>query len=143
MTNPKLFAEFCLPYYQRYVEILHGQDKKVGSHTDGNLKPLLNLLAESGLDVCESFSPFPLTECTFEDAWKAWQDGPMIWGGIPSPILEERTSQNEFQQYIEGLLRVIADRPMILGVGDMVMVNNSIERVRDIANKVEDHILKQ
>ncbi len=35
-------------------------------------------LAECGLDVCESFSPDPLTECTFEEAWQAWQDGPII-----------------------------------------------------------------
>ena len=37
MTNPKLFSQYCLPYYQRYVETLHGQGKKVGSHTDGDL----------------------------------------------------------------------------------------------------------
>ena len=62
-TNSCLFAEYCLPSYQRYTEILHGQGKKAGSHMDGNVKTLLNLLSESGLDVCESFSPFPLTSC--------------------------------------------------------------------------------
>ncbi len=141
MTNPRLFAEYCLPYYQGYAEILHGQGKKVGSHTDGELKPLLDLLAESGLDVCESFSPAPLTECTFEEAWDAWQDGPMIWGGIPSSILEERTSEEEFQEYLEHMLRIIGDRPIILGIGDLVMGNNLIERVRYIANRVENHAL--
>jgi hypothetical protein len=83
MTNPKLFEKYSLPYYQKYADRLHGQGKKVGSHTDGNLKPLLGLLAESDLDVCESFSPSPLTECTFEEAWHEWENGPMIWGGIP------------------------------------------------------------
>jgi hypothetical protein len=141
MTNPKLFGEYCLPYYQRYAEILHGQDKKVGSHTDGELQPLLDLLAESGLDVCESFSPAPLTECTFEEAWEAWQDGPIIWGGIPSPILEERTSEGEFQEYVERVLEIIDGRPIILGIGDMVMGNNLIERVRYIASRVENHSL--
>jgi hypothetical protein len=85
MTNPKLFKKYSLPCYQKYADILHGQGKKVGSHTDGNLKPLLSLLAESNLDVCESFSPSPLTECTFEETWQEWEKGPMIWGGIPSP----------------------------------------------------------
>lgn len=136
MTNPRLFEEHCLPYYQRYTEILHGQGKKVGSHTDGNLRPLLSLLAESGLDVCESFSPAPLTECTFEEAWNAWQNGPIIWGGIPSPVLEERTSESEFRSYVEGLLETVGDRPIVLGVGDMVMGNNLIKRVRYIADRV-------
>jgi len=139
MTNPKLFAEHCLPCYQRYTEILHGQGKKVGSHTDGDLKSLLNLLAESGLDVCESFSPAPLTECTFEEAWKVWQNGPIIWGGIPSPLLEERISQSDFEAYIFRLLDTIEDRPIILGVGDMVMGNNMVDRVRYVADRVEEH----
>ena len=141
MTNPKLFKEYSLPYYQKYADILHGQGKKVGSHTDGNVRPLLSLLAQSGLDVCESFSPAPLTECTFEEAWETWQNGPLIWGGVPSPILEERTSEAEFQDYIHRLLEIIGNRNIILGVGDMVLGNNLIERVEYIAKEVEQHRL--
>ena len=141
MTNPRLFAKYSLPYYQHYCDILHGQGKKVGSHTDGTVKPLLSLLAESGLDVCESFSPAPLTSCTFEEAWNAWRDGPIIWGGIPSPILEERTLEREFIQYVQNVLELVGDRPIILGVGDMVMGHNSIERVRYIADRVEEHFI--
>lgn len=139
MTNPNLFRDHSLKNYLRYTEILHGQGKKVGSHTDGNLKPLLGLLAESGLDVCESFSPAPLTECPFEEAWEAWKDGPIIWGGIPSPILEERTSESEFREYVHRLLETIGNQPIILGVGDMVLGNNLIERVQYIADEVEKH----
>lgn len=138
MTNPNLFQEYCLPYYQKYADILHGQGKKVGAHTDGNLKPLLKLLTESGLDVCESFSPAPLTECTFEEAWDTWQEGPLIWGGIPSPLLEKRTSEGEFKAYVERLLHGIGNRPIILGVGDMVLGNNLIERVEYIAQKIAE-----
>jgi len=141
MTNPKLFKKYSLPYYQKYADILHGQGKKVGSHTDGNLKPLLSLLAESNLDVCESFSPSPLTECHFEEAWQEWEKGPMIWGGIPSPILEERTSDSEFKEYVHGLLTTIGNQAIIIGVGDMVLGNNLIERVRYIAEQVENHTL--
>lgn len=139
MTNPKLFQKYCLPFYQRYVDLLHGQGKKVGSHTDGNIKPLLSLLVESGLDVCDSFSPTPLTECTFEEAWDMWHQGPIIWGGIPSPILEERTDEKEFREAIHHILKIVGDQPIILGVGDMVMGNNSLERVQYIANLIEEH----
>jgi len=136
MTNPKLFREFCLPDYHRYTTLLHHQGKKVGSHTDGNVKPLLGLLQESGLDVCESFSPSPLTPCTFEEAWNAWRAGPLIWGGIPSPILEAATDEEEFDQFIERLLTTIGADPIILGVVDLFMYHNSIERVQKIARRV-------
>ena len=142
MTNPRLFEKYSLPYYQKYADLLHAQGKKVGSHTDGNLKPLLSLLAETHLDVCESFSPSPLTECTFEEAWLAWEKGPMIWGGIPSPILEERTSDGEFEEYVQGLLTTIGNQAIIIGVGDMVLGNNLVERVRYIAEQVENHAMR-
>ncbi len=139
ISNPRLFKKNCLPYYQRYTDILRTQGKKVGSHTDGNLKRLLAMLAESGLDICESFSPAPLTECSFEEAWSAWKlSGPMIWGGIPSPLLEPQTSEAVFNDYLDRVLQAAQERPMILGIGDFVMPNNLIERVQTIAARVEE-----
>jgi hypothetical protein len=141
MTNPRLFRQHCLPVYQRYTDLVHGQGKRIGSHTDGNLKPLLGLLAESGLDVCESFSPAPLTPCTVADALAAWPVRPVIWGGIPSPLLEESTSQADFEAAITGLLETLGDRLMVLNVVDMVLPINSIERIARIAELVEAHPL--
>ncbi|MGW8251866.1 MAG: uroporphyrinogen decarboxylase family protein [Anaerolineales bacterium] len=137
MTNPRLFNEYCLPAYLRYTDILHNQGKKVGSHLDGDLKPLLGIIRETGLDVCESFSPKPLTSCTFQDAWEAWQDGPLIWGGIPSPLLEEGTREEEFQSRFQDLLDTVGDHAIIFGVVDLFMRHNSIDRVQYIANQLE------
>jgi hypothetical protein len=140
ITNPRLFKKYCLTYYQRYTDILHGQGKKVGSHTDGDLKLILPLLAECGLDVAESVSPEPLTGYTFDDAWMAWKDtGPMIWGGIPSPLLEAHTPEAKLHAFIDHVLETVGDRPIILGISDLVMPNNLIERVRYIAERIEQH----
>jgi uroporphyrinogen decarboxylase-like protein len=136
MTSPRLFREFCLPAYQKYCEALHTQGKKVGSHTDGSMQPLLDLMPQTGLDICESFSPYPLTACKFEEAWRAWAQGPRIWGGIPSPILEDRTSVADFRSYVADLLETI-DRPIILGIVDLFMHHNSIERAQQIASWIE------
>ena len=136
MTSPRLFKEYCLPMYQKYCDALHAQGKKVGSHTDGDMRPLLNLLPQTGLDVCESFSPSPLTRCTFEEAWTAWDKGPLIWGAIPSPILEEWVSESDFHAYMQNLFEKI-DRPIILGIVDLFMSHNSIERAASIASWIE------
>jgi len=142
MTNPNLFREYCIPQYQKYTSMLHASGKKTGSHTDGNLKPLVDLIPESGLDVCESFTPQPLTELRFEEAWEKWRNGPIIWGGIPSDLLEERTDQAIFEAFVENLLATVGSDPIIIGVGDMVLDNNSIERVKYIADKIEAHDLE-
>ncbi len=137
MTSPPLFRKYCLESYQKYTEILHGQGKKVGSHTDGDMRTLLSLLPESGLDVCESFSQQPLTSCPFEEAWQAFRNGPLIWGAIPSTWLEEQTPQEVFEKEIETLLDLI-DRPILLGVVDLFMRHNSIERVVYIAQRLRE-----
>ncbi len=136
MTNPKLFRQYCMPAYQRYTGILHRQGKKAGSHTDGDIRPLLGLLAESGLDVCESVSPTPLTSFTFREANRAWRGKPVLWGGFPTPLLEEKTSQTEFLAYLDDLL-VAIDQPLILGLVDLFLRHNSIERVETIAGRLE------
>lgn len=136
ITNPRLFRSYCLPAYQKYTQLLHGQGKKAGAHTDGDLRPLLGGLAESGLDVCESFSPAPLTPCTFEEAWQAWRSGPLIWGGIPSPLLEETTPEAELHAYLEGLLALVGGQPILLGVVDLFMPHNSIQRLAHIARRL-------
>jgi hypothetical protein len=137
MTNPRLFKKYCLQSYQKYTDLLHRQGKKVGSHTDGDIRSLISLLSESGLDVCESFSPAPLTTATFADVNKDWRGKPLVWGAIPTPILEENTSEPEFQAYIDGLFRDI-DQPLILGLVDLFLRHNSIERVESIAHRVEN-----
>jgi 5-methyltetrahydrofolate--homocysteine methyltransferase len=138
MTNPKLFQTYSLPAYQRYTEILHGQGKLVGSHTDGNLKRLLGPLKETGLDVCESVSPQPLTRTSFEEFWEAWgEGGPIMWGPVPSPLLEANRDEGELHAYLDTLLNIVGDGPLILGVSDMVVGENLIERVEYIAREVE------
>jgi len=137
MTNPRLFRQFCQPAYQRYSELLHAQGKKVGSHTDGDIKPLLSLLLDSGLDVCESVSPAPLTAATLEEIWEAWREGPVIWGAIPTPLLEKRTEESEFRAYLDKLLELVAGKPVILGLVDLFMPHNSIERVKTIVSRIE------
>ncbi len=141
MTNPDLFQQYCLPQYQKYSQILQDQGKKVGSHTDGNLKPLVDLLPESGLDVCESFTPEPMTELSFSEAWQEWRKGPTIWGGIPSSILEDRTPLHEFETFVDNIFQTIGQDPIIIGVGDMVLDNNLIDRVKYIADRVAAHAL--
>jgi hypothetical protein len=142
ITNPRLFQKYCLGAYQAYVEPLHTQGKKVGSHTDGNLKRLASLLPETGLDVFESFSPQPLTDLSFEDGWNAWLGkGPILWGGIPSSLLQPDVPVKNLHGFLDKLFELIGDQPIILGIGDMVMSNNLIDRVRMIAGRVEAYAI--
>ncbi len=142
MTNPRLFDEFSIPEYQRYSELYHAQGKKLGSHFDGELKPLLGQLRDTGLDVIESVSPAPLTQCTFDEMWNSLEGGlPVLWGVIPSPLLEERVPEAELHEFVDHVLDTVGDAPVILGISDMVLGNNLIERLEWVARRIDEHVL--
>ena len=141
MTNPRLFEQYSMNPYLRLSDIAHGQGKKIGSHMDGNLKPIVPQIAACGLDVIESFSPYPLTPLTVQEAMDAWGDKPIIWGGIPCPLLEAESPLSEMEDYVYGLLDMLDGRPMIFNVVDMVLPINEIERIRRIAEILEEYEL--
>ncbi len=141
MTNPRIFEQYNMEMYHKLSDMAHAQGKKIGSHMDGDLKPILSQIKESGLDVIESFTPTPLTPMTLEETLDLWGDKPIFWGGIPCIYLEEDASQQEFEEYIHYLLETLGGRRAILNVVDMVLPINKIERVQRIAEIVEEHEL--
>ncbi|GAH37920.1 unnamed protein product, partial [marine sediment metagenome] len=86
---------------------------------------------------CESFTPLPLTDCSLEEALDSWETNPLIWGGIPSSILEQRVPEDEFRKFIGSLLVSIEGRPIILGIADAMMTDNLVERVEWIAEQID------
>ncbi len=79
------FAEYVLPLYQEAAEVFHQHGKLLGAHLDGNNKPWAHLVAESGLDYVEAFTPAPDTDMTLADALEAWPDK-VLWINFPSSI---------------------------------------------------------
>ena len=134
ITSPTLFKEYCMPFMQEAADKIHAQGKYLGSHMDGNMKSLLDLIPECGIDVVESFSPAPLTGLTFEDAWKAWDGKVLMWGAIPSPIFEPQVPEREFAEWVAQMLDLIGnDGKIILGIGDQAVRPTIIDRVKQVS----------
>jgi hypothetical protein len=70
VIGPNYFRQYCLPYY-RELSALMG-DRPVFVHMDGDLKPLWNLIGESGIRGIDSFSPPPDNDTSVEMALKIW-----------------------------------------------------------------------
>lgn len=138
ITSPHLFKKYCLPHFQQVTEIAHQHGKFYGSHLDGELKPLLDLMPATGLDVAESVTPAPMTQATIFDILTAWPDKPIVWGGIPSILLEAPVPEDVFRGFVTALINHLAPaRRIILGVGDQVIGTSLIERVRYVSDYLE------
>ncbi|MGQ9632220.1 MAG: uroporphyrinogen decarboxylase family protein [bacterium] len=138
ITNPRLFERYCLPRIQEAGERIHAAGKVLGSHMDGDMKNLVELVPEAGLDVVESFSPKPLSSLTFKEAWEAWGDRVTIWGAIASPIFEAETPQDEFEREVMDILTTaVPDGLIILGIADQAVQRTLPDRIRRVGELIE------
>ena len=78
------FQEYVLPLYREAVEELHRYGKLLGAHLDGNNAGWADLVAGSGLDYVEAFTPDD-TDMTMEDAVDVWKEK-ILWINFPSSV---------------------------------------------------------
>jgi uroporphyrinogen-III decarboxylase len=119
--------------------MLHAKGKLYQTHCDGENDGLLDLLAQTGMDIAESVCGPPMVAVSMGRMRAAFGGRISIFGGVPSvALLEESMSDDEFEAYMVNLFREIApgDR-FILGVSDMIPPDAKWERLVRMAEMVE------
>lgn len=138
MTPPPIFKRYMIPYFRPFAERLHERDKILACHADADTSSLLDLIKEAGFDMVECFVTAPMVPVTLEQARAVFGTEVIIWGGVPSTILEDPVTDEEFEDYMLDLFRTIAPGDaFVLGVADNVMPDSKLERVRRISEMVE------
>ena len=140
MTSPPLFERYITPYSSDLSALLHANGKSLAYHADNDAKQILGLIRDAGFDMAEVFATAPLVEVTLQEAREAWGTQVIIYGGIPSIILEDTFPEDEFRAYVRDVFRTIAPGDaFVLGVADNVMPRARIERIEWITEMVEQH----
>ncbi|MFZ4694059.1 MAG: hypothetical protein ACOYMV_02945 [Verrucomicrobiia bacterium] len=85
VIGAKGFEEYYLPHYIEAAEAMHRRGKRIGCHFDANCRALAPLIARSGLDYIEAFTPAPDTDMTLTEARAAWPDK-VLWINFPSSV---------------------------------------------------------
>ncbi|MBM4332293.1 MAG: hypothetical protein FJ117_13935 [Deltaproteobacteria bacterium] len=140
ITYPPFFRDHIMPYLQKLADMLHPQGKLLLCHCDGENKGLLDLIAESAMDIAEAICPQPMTKVSIREVKKAFQGKVTIFGGVPSvALLEESMSDEGFEQFMKDLFQQIApgDR-FILGVSDTTPPDAKFERLLRITEMVQE-----
>jgi len=115
LISPKLFEDYCLPYFQKYSRILHSKGKIVMSHMDGRLKILKHLIGKTGLDMIEAFTPPPGGDLPISEARKAWGEDMAIWINVPEVVFFYE--RRKIEEYVLSLLREMAPgRRFLFGI---------------------------
>lgn len=139
ITYPPFFRNYIMPYLQRLADMLHARGKLLICHCDGENQGLLDLIAESGMDIAEAICPQPMTKVTISEVKKSFKGKVTIFGGVPSvALLEQSMSDEEFERFMENLFQEIVpgDR-FILGVSDTTPPDAKFERLFRITEMVQ------
>lgn len=135
MTPPRIFTKYLLPFYHEAADILHSGGKLMAAHLDGEMKRLLEIMPETGLDLAEAITPQPMTSIDIRKTRGLWKDKLAMMGGIPSILLTESFSDEEFEKNLWDLRDAIApgDR-FILGFGDNAPTDALFHRIAKVAS---------
>lgn len=128
-TPPPLFRRCFLPYLQRFNRAMHAAGKRTVFHGDGDQSQLLDLLLEAEYDVADCLAVAPLGRLTLADALAAWRGRIVIWGGMPSPLLEAQVPRETFAAHREMLTAAARDGGVIVGIADQAMPGSQWERL--------------
>jgi corrinoid protein of di/trimethylamine methyltransferase len=141
ITYPTYFEKDILPWCQKVTDALHAKGKLMVLHPDGENELLMDLLIETGADICEAVTPNPMTKITIDEYYDKWcrSDKLTIWGGIPeSLLLEKSTTDEEFEAYFDHMLQVVSPgKRLIAGIGDTCPPDMVFERLIRIAERFE------
>jgi len=139
ITPPPLFERYITPYYRDFSGLLHENDQLLCMHADNDSRLILNHIRQAGYDMVETFTTEPQVTCTLAEAREAWGTDVIIWGAVPSVILESSFSDREFEVFMRQVFRTMAPGDaFILGVADNVMPGAQLERLERISEMVAE-----
>jgi len=137
MTPPPLFERYILPYYEELSPLLHQRNKVLALHGDNDTRMIFSHIERAGFDMVECFATDPMVDTTMAEARAAWNDRIILFGGIPSVLLEDPYTDEQLEQFVEQLFHSIRPgKAFLLGISDNAMPGAKIERIERISQIV-------
>lgn len=131
-TEPKLFQKFNLPFFKKFGDVLHKNNKIVVTHMDGRLKHLKDLLGESNIDVIESFTiPEGGGNLSLVEAYNAWKDKAIMFN-IPT-FLSNKT-EKETKSFMENLISTLPGKNFMMVWAEDLAPKNWIKTLSAIGD---------
>lgn len=135
---PGLFRKYHLPACQRRCEKLHTARKFCHAHWDGDTKPLLPFVRETGLDGIEAITPLPQGDVTLEEVKDALGDEIFLIDGLPAILFDKTFPVTMLEDCTHRLIELFAPK-LVLGISDELSSTGDIERVRLVSRIVNEY----
>lgn len=140
VQSPRLFKRFTYDYYLEIAQRLHRHGKYLAVHVDGEMRGLLRLLDQCGVDCIDAVTPWPMFSLTPEQARQEAGDRLILSGGIPATIFSSLATDQEFIEVVRRWLdtRMQSSR-LFMAAGDQVPIDAPWRRIEMLAELVEQY----
>ncbi len=137
ITYPPYFAKEIQPWIRKVSDTLARHGKLLMCHTDGENEGLMDLIRDSGMHIAESICPAPMTKLSLAEYYRRWSPNLTLFGGVPSTVVLDETSDADFEAYMDELFRAVAPGTRYLvGIADQVPPNAIFSRLQRIGERV-------
>ena len=141
ITYASLYEEHFMPWCHKAADKLSPKGIFLMSHPDGENLGLMDLIAESRMDVADAVTPYPMTKVKIGEYYDRWcrTDKLTIHGGIPETLLLEKSSSREdLKDYMDNLFKVIAPgKRFVASIGDTTPPAADFDRLLYIGERIE------
>lgn len=128
IISPSMFSEFCEPYYSKAVKAFHDLGLKVYLHICGNSAPILEMMADTGVDAIEPLDP--LGGVTLDEAKKRVGGRVCLKGGISTLTLLNGKEEDIKKEVLSCIDKAGKTPGFIFGTGDDIPRDAPAENVK-------------
>ena len=137
---PDLFVKYLLPVYQERSDYLRRHGIFTSAHWDGDVKPLLPYIKETGLDAIEAITPLPQGDITLAEA-KAAMGDKYLMDGIAAILFDELFPVEMLMTQVKECMELFPDR-LIMGISDEISSTGKLERIKRVSDYVNEYNAK-
>ena len=141
ITYPELYEKHFMPWCHKAADKLSPKGIFTIQHPDGENQGLMDLIAQSRMDVADAVTPYPMTKIKIEEYYDRWcrNDTLTIHGGIPEMLLLEKSSSwNDLKDYLDHLFKVISPgKRFVASIGDTTPPAADFDRLIYIGDRIE------
>jgi len=140
LISPRHFEKFCVAPYVKFVDHFKNRDILIYMHICGNSKPILEMMADTGVHVIEPLDP--LGGVSVADAKQRVGERVALMGGVNTVTLSQGTPAEVRAESIQKC-REGGPHGYILAAGDMVPPDTTMENLQAMVNVATQSQWKQ
>ena len=130
VVGARYYKKYLRPYESKWIQRIREAGKYSFIHMDGQLKGLIQLVAETGFDVIEAATPLPSGDISMQEIIDLVPGDTIIWGGMPGIMFTPLVGDEDFDIHTKAILSLMRQEPrFVLGVADQVPPNGTLKRV--------------